>query len=84
MIRVGSVAAVFALILGGVVLYKGDFSQEKKVPELTRRITSVLQPGANKAVLHLADGRELVLNDALRAKVETKEGVVEVDSMGVV
>ena len=84
MIRVGSVAAVFALILGGVVLYKGDFPQEKKVPELTRRITSVLQPGANKAVLHLADGRELVLNDALRAKVETKEGVVEVDSMGVV
>ncbi len=84
MIRVGSVAAVFALILGGVVLYKGDFPQEKKVPELTRRITSVLQPGANKAVLHLADGRELVLNDASRAKVETKEGVVEVDSMGVV
>ena len=84
MIRVGSVAAVFALILGGVVLYKGHFSQEKKVPELTRRITSVLQPGANKAVLHLADGRELVLNDASRAKVETKEGVVEVDSMGVV
>lgn len=31
MIRVGSVAAVFALILGGVVLYKGHFSQEKKV-----------------------------------------------------
>lgn len=84
MIRVGSVAAVFALILGGVVLYKGHFSQEKKVPELTRRITSVLQPGANKAVLHLADGRELVLNDASRAKVETREGMVEVDSMGVI
>ena len=67
-----------------VVLYKGNLSQKKNVPDLTLGVISALQPGTNKAILHLADGRELVLNDALRAKIETKEGVVEVDSMGVV
>ena len=84
MIRVGSVAAVLVLIVGIVVLYKGDFSQEKNVLKLTQGVIPALLPGTNKAILHLADGRELVLNDALRAKIETKEGVVEVDSMGVV
>ena len=84
MIRVGSVAAVLVLIVGIVVLYKGDFSQEKNVLKLTQGVIPALLPGTNKAILHLADGRELILNDALRAKIETKEGVVEVDSMGVV
>jgi transmembrane sensor len=84
MIRVGSVAAVLVLIVGIIVLYKGNFSHEKNVSKLTQGVIPALQPGTNKAILHLADGRELVLNDALRAKIETKEGVVEVDSMGVV
>ena len=52
--------------------------------KLTQGVIPALLPGTNKAILHLADGRELILNDALRAKIETKEGVVEVDSMGVV
>ena len=84
MIRVGSVAAVLVLIVGMIALYKGDLSREKSVVELTKETTPVLQPGTNKAVLHLADGREFVLHDTLRAKIETKEGVMEVDSMGVV
>ncbi len=82
--RVGGVAAIFALIVGLVVMYKGELSQEKNSYELVEKITPTLQPGTNKAILKLADGRKLVLDDTLRVKLETKEGVVEIDSRGVV
>lgn len=83
-IRVGSAAAVIALIVGSVVIYKGDFSREESLPKVFGHVSSILQPGKSKAVLHLADGRMLVLDDTLRGKVETGEAVMEVDSVGLV
>lgn len=48
MIRVGSVAAVLVLIVGIVVLYKGDFSQEKNVLKLTQGVIPALLPGTTR------------------------------------
>ena len=83
-IRVGSAAAVIALIVGSVVIYRGSFSGEESLPKVFGHVSSILQPGKSKAVLHLADGRMLVLDDTLRGKVETGEAVMEVDSAGLV
>lgn len=84
LVRVGSVAAIFLLFVGAIMMYTSNLSPEKDSLTLVEKTNSSFQPGSNKAILELADGREFLLDDTLRTKIETAAGVVEIDSAGVV
>lgn len=80
MMRVGSVAASVAILLGALWIFGED-------PELPVKVASerkVIVPGERKAVLVLNDGRELDLKEVLATKIETVGGIIRIDSAGVI
>jgi len=79
-VRVGMAAASVAILLGGFWLLCGDVEMTESVPLAKQEII----PGARKAVLLLEDGRKFELNDSLPVKIETGNGVIQVDAKGVV
>ena len=80
MIRVSSVAASAAILLGVIWLFQMEPESVKNVP-LTKK---VIVPGERKAVLVLNDGRELDLKETRATRIETAEGVIHIDSVGVI
>ncbi len=80
MIRVSSVAASVAILLGVIWLFQVEPESVKNVP-LAKK---VIVPGERKAVLVLDDGRELDLKGTRATRIETAEGVIHIDSVGVI
>ena len=80
MIRVSSVAASVAVLLGVVWMFQVEPEQRGNVPSVKKVIT----PGERKAVLVLNDGRTLDLKKARSSRIETTEGVIHIDSAGVI
>lgn len=79
-VRVGMIAASVAIVLGGFWLFTGE-------PEVTPRLPlakQVIIPGARRAMLVLDDGQSVELKDSLPVRVETKGGVIQIDSVGAV
>lgn len=80
MMRVGSVAASVAVLLGMIWLFQQEPGQPGNIPPVQRAIV----PGERKAVLVLNDGRTLDLKEVRSSKIETAEGIIHIDSVGVV
>lgn len=79
-VRVGSVAASVAVLLGMIWL----FQQEPEQPGNISSVQRAIVPGERKAVLVLNDGRTLDLKEVRSSKIETAEGIIHIDSVGVV
>ncbi|MFR1241244.1 MAG: hypothetical protein ACLSDJ_08940 [Butyricimonas faecihominis] len=77
-VRVGMAAASVAILLG-VWLLRGDGDDGERAVGETGNY-----PEGTKAVLLLEDGRKFELKDSLPVKIETGNGVIQVDAKGVV
>lgn len=72
LVRMG-VAASFLLILGAAVYFYQ--LNDHSLPEQNKLYSKDILPGTNKAVLTLAYGKRIVLNDAKIGKLEDRSGV---------
>lgn len=79
-IQVSAVAASVAILLGVAWMLQVEPESVKNAP-LTKK---VIVPGERKAVLVLNDGRELDLKETRATRIETVEGVIHIDSVGVI
>ncbi|WP_138475574.1 FecR family protein [Dyadobacter bucti] len=68
-------AAAAILILAGTFAYFTIF--RKKAPEVAsvKMVTNDAFPGSNKAILTLADGSDIVLDDARNGEIAVQEGI---------
>jgi transmembrane sensor len=67
-----STAAAAVLILLSLSVY---FFSDKKAKDLTAQIDQQIQPGSNKAVLTLANGQKITLNDAAPGEIAKQSGI---------
>lgn len=67
-----SSAAAVLVIAGVTMLY---FSNQEKVRQLASAVQTDVAPGGNKAVLTLADGKEITLTDAGNGTVAEQSGI---------
>lgn len=69
--RTLAVAASILLAAGGAWWYYSGMQQEQAVVK-TRPVVNDVKPGGNKAVLTLANGQQIVLDDASKGSVATE------------
>jgi transmembrane sensor len=67
-----SAAAAAVLILLSLSVY---FFSDKKAKDMTAQIDQQIQPGSNKAVLTLANGQKITLNDAAPGEIAKQSGI---------
>lgn len=68
--RIWQAAAVIAVLVSITLLYKNYSS-----PAPVLSTTTTIKPGTNKAILTLADGSQITLNDASDGKIASQKGV---------
>jgi len=66
--------AAAAVLLLSVSVYFFKF-QSENTHDLTAKIDQHIKPGGNKAVLTLANGRQIVLNDATTGEIAKQSGI---------
>lgn len=67
LVRYASVAAAIVLLIAGITLFKPSSKPEIKENQLA--LTPDVAPGGDKAILTLADGRQIVLEDKPNGQV---------------
>jgi len=77
-----SVAAVFLLIVGGGAFFFLHGREARPIVTVAAKPAARIQPGANKAVLTLANGQQVILNDAQNGTIGQQGNirVVKLDS----
>lgn len=68
-LRRWSVAAILLLFAGGGVLLFHRGHEAKPVVTVAAKPVVLIQPGANKAILTLANGRQIILNNAQKGTI---------------
>jgi hypothetical protein len=63
-IPIASVAAIFLLIIGGALFFYSSNRHNANSAVSQKQMVNNVQPGHNGAVLHLSDGRTIVLDNA--------------------
>jgi len=60
-----AVAAIFVLVAGGIVIFAiSKRKGEKMIAPFSQRLKNDVAPGGDRAILQLADGREILLDSA--------------------
>lgn len=71
--RIWQASAVVIAMVGATMLFRTLFLPAAKQP-VALSVTSI-EPGKNKAILTLADGTQIVLDDAADGKIASQQGV---------
>jgi ferric-dicitrate binding protein FerR (iron transport regulator) len=72
--KIAAAAAILLFLSGGIYFYNQN-QQVKKSSSSLKLVSRDLPPGGNKAVLTLADGSQISLNDAANGEIAKQAGI---------